>query len=38
MPGANSKEFQLLRRHMPELDVFRGIAILMVVVYHGFTG
>ena len=24
-----------LRRHMPELDAVRGLAVLMVVVYHG---
>src|SRR5258707_11165765 len=26
----------LLRRQMPELDSIRGIAILAVVIYHGF--
>jgi len=26
---------RLLRKHMPELDVVRGVAILMVVLYHG---
>jgi peptidoglycan/LPS O-acetylase OafA/YrhL len=26
----------LLRPVMPELDTIRGLAILMVVVYHGF--
>jgi peptidoglycan/LPS O-acetylase OafA/YrhL len=25
----------LLRKHMPELDVLRGLAILMVVLFHG---
>jgi peptidoglycan/LPS O-acetylase OafA/YrhL len=25
----------LLRKHMPELDVLRGVAILMVVLFHG---
>ena len=25
----------LLRKHMPELDVLRGVAILVVVLYHG---
>jgi peptidoglycan/LPS O-acetylase OafA/YrhL len=34
--SAGTTGFRLLRRHMPELDVFRGLAILMVVMYHGF--
>ena len=34
--SAGAEGFRLLRRHMPELDVFRGAAILMVVLYHGF--
>ena len=28
---------QLLRRKMPELDTLRGVAILAVVSYHGFS-
>src|SRR5262249_14959626 len=28
-------ELPLLRGHMPELDSVRGLAILMVLVYHG---
>jgi len=29
-------ETPLLRAHMPELDSVRGLAILMVMLYHGF--
>jgi peptidoglycan/LPS O-acetylase OafA/YrhL len=36
MPTTNSIEFQLVRKHMPELDVLRGVAILSVILYHGF--
>jgi len=36
MPKTDSIEFCLVRRRMPELDVLRGVAILSVVVYHGF--
>jgi len=34
--SAGAGGFSLLRRHMPELDVLRGVAVLMVVLYHGF--
>jgi peptidoglycan/LPS O-acetylase OafA/YrhL len=33
--SSSSEAFPLLRKHMPELDVLRGLAILMVVIYHG---
>lgn len=36
MSSANQNDFSLIRRYMPELDIFRGIAVLLVVVYHGF--
>jgi peptidoglycan/LPS O-acetylase OafA/YrhL len=36
MPRPNPNEFRLIRKYMPELDIFRGIAVLLVVVYHGF--
>jgi peptidoglycan/LPS O-acetylase OafA/YrhL len=32
-----STENNLIRRHMPELDVVRGVAALAVFYYHGFT-
>jgi peptidoglycan/LPS O-acetylase OafA/YrhL len=28
-------DLPLLRKHMPELDVLRGVAILMVLLFHG---
>jgi peptidoglycan/LPS O-acetylase OafA/YrhL len=34
-PEADAYE-PLLRRHMPELDTIRGIAILAVIAYHAF--
>ncbi len=33
--NTESTDRPLLRKHMPELDVLRGAAILAVVVYHG---
>ena len=30
-----SSDLPLLRKHMPELDVLRGVAILMVLLFHG---
>ncbi|GAC1630597.1 MAG: acyltransferase [Candidatus Acidiferrum sp.] len=40
IPGAHSepmdKNDSILRTKMPELDFIRGLAILMVVFYHGF--
>jgi peptidoglycan/LPS O-acetylase OafA/YrhL len=36
MPTAIPDEFKLIRRHMPELDVLRGLAVLAVIMYHGF--
>jgi peptidoglycan/LPS O-acetylase OafA/YrhL len=32
---ARRRDIPLLRKHMPELDVLRGVAILMVVAFHG---
>lgn len=32
---SNLLERPLLQKHMPELDILRGFAILVVVVYHG---
>src|SRR5580658_7311403 len=34
---AGSEEKSLLRPKMPELDSIRGVAILMVLFYHGFA-
>jgi peptidoglycan/LPS O-acetylase OafA/YrhL len=34
--GLPEKEQPLLRPHMPELDSVRGIAVLMVILMHGF--
>ena len=33
--GLNQEYEPLLRREMPELDTIRGLAILMVLLYHG---
>lgn len=35
-PRATSVYELLLRPHMPELDTIRGLAILGVLLYHGF--
>jgi peptidoglycan/LPS O-acetylase OafA/YrhL len=34
---ASSGDKSLLRPKMPELDSVRGVAILMVLFYHGFA-
>ena len=34
--GANHGELPIIRSAMPELDVIRGLAILMVFVLHSF--
>ncbi|HET7105626.1 MAG TPA: acyltransferase [Candidatus Acidoferrum sp.] len=34
--GAPGGQTPLLRSHMPELDTIRGLAILGVILYHGF--
>src|SRR6184192_54282 len=34
-PVAQSSGVRLLQKHMPELDVLRGCAILAVLLYHG---
>ena len=36
MPVAASPPPSLVLRHMPSLDAFRGLAILMVLCFHGF--
>jgi hypothetical protein len=33
---ASTQAEPLLRRVMPELDTIRGIAIWMVLIFHGF--